>query len=277
MGEAPVDTPAAPGAPLAPDASFRFAPIGVIRTCFTEKFGLPRQSLMVDEARGVLKLNPDPGYRVALNHLDRFSHLWVVFVFHRALEKGWRPTIRPPRVDAPRRVGVFASRSPHRPNPVGMSVVRLERIDLDAPGGIELHLSGIDLMDGTPVLDIKPYLPYADRVEGASGGWAEGEIPRYAVEFSPEALQALSAPLAAGHPRLRELVTQMLEWDPRPTSQRRAMPIEAPANEGRRFGFRVLDFDVRWEIRGGGIRVLGILPAVSGPVEQGVDKARGFD
>jgi tRNA-Thr(GGU) m(6)t(6)A37 methyltransferase TsaA len=262
-------------------AAITFTPIGVIRTCFTEKFGLPRQSLMVDEARGVLKLQPDPGYRVALNHLERFSHLWVVFVFHRALAKGWRPTIRPPRVDAPRRVGVFASRSPHRPNPVGMSVVRLERIDLDAPGGIELHLSGIDLMDGTPVLDIKPYLPYVDRVEGATEGWAEGDIPRYSVEFTPEALEALAAARvaarAAAHPRLRELVTQMLEWDPRPTSQRRAMPIGDPANEGRRFGFRVLDFDVRWEIRGGGIRVLEMVPAGATPAEQGVDKAPGFD
>jgi tRNA-Thr(GGU) m(6)t(6)A37 methyltransferase TsaA len=277
MGDVPGDTGAAPGAPSAPDAAYRFAPIGMIRTCFTEKFGLPRQSLMVSEARGVLKLNPDPGYRVALNHLERFSHLWVVFVFHRALDQGWRPTIRPPRVDAPRRVGVFASRSPHRPNPVGMSVVRLERIDLEAPGGIELHLSGIDLMDGTPVLDIKPYLPYADRVEGASGGWAEGEIPRYAVEFAPEALETLRAAPSGAHPRLTDLVTQMLEWDPRPTSQRRAMPIEDPAQEGRCFGFRVLEFDVRWEIRAGGIRVLEIVPADPSRAEQGVDNTSGFD
>ena len=148
-----------------------FPPIGVIRTNFTEKFGVPRQSMMISEALGVLKLHPDPSFRAALNHLDRFTHIWVVFIFHQSVEKGWRPTIRPPRVDAPRKVGVFASRSPHRPNPIGLSAVKLERIDLDAPGGIEIHLSGVDLLDGTPVLDIKPYLPSTDAEAGASMGW----------------------------------------------------------------------------------------------------------
>ncbi len=235
-----------------------FPPIGVIRTNFTEKFGVPRQSMMISEALGVLKLDPNPSFRAALNHLDRFTHVWVVFVFHQSLEKGWRPTIRPPRVDAPRRVGVFASRSPHRPNPIGLSAVKLERIDLDAPGGIEIHLSGVDLLDGTPVLDIKPYLPYADCIKEAGGGWAEGEIPRYQVEFSIESQERLNREATPSHPRIQNLIAQMLEWDPRPTSQRRAMPIEDPLSEGLRFGFRILDFDVQWEIRNSGIRVIDV-------------------
>ena len=239
-------------------------PIGVLRTPFTEKFGVPRQSLMISEARGVLKLNPDPLYRQALNHLEEFSHVWVIFLFHQSVEKGWMPTIRPPRVDAPRKVGVFASRSPHRPNPIGMSAVKLERIDLDATGGIEIHLSGVDILDGTPVLDIKPYLPFADRIPEATGGWAEGEIPRYRVEFSARSLETLEKASKSGPARLRELITQMLEWDPRPTSQRRSMKIEDPGCEGMRFGFRILDYDVRWVIRAGGIFVEEVVAVQEG-------------
>jgi tRNA-Thr(GGU) m(6)t(6)A37 methyltransferase TsaA len=235
-----------------------FLPIGILHTDFTEKFGVPRQSMMIREARGVLKLNPDPMYRVALNHLETFSHVWLVFVFHKTGEKEWRPTIRPPRVGAPRRVGVFASRSPHRPNAIGISAVKLERIDLDAPGGIEIHLSGVDLLDGTPVLDLKPYIPYADSIGDASGGWAEGEIPRYAVTFSDAALARLG-----GDERLRALIMQMLEWDPRPTSQRRAMPIGAPESEGKAFGFHVRDFDVKWVVRAGAIYVADLVPVTS--------------
>jgi tRNA-Thr(GGU) m(6)t(6)A37 methyltransferase TsaA len=236
----------------------RYLPIGVMRTPFTEKFGVPRQSLMVGEARGVLKLHSDPGYRVALNHLESFSHIWVIFAFHQHAEKGWRPTIRPPRLDAPRRVGVFASRSPHRPNSIGMSALKLERIDLDARGGIEIHLSGVDIMDGTPVLDIKPYLPYADRIDDANGGWAGSEITRYAVSFSEESdAEILEA--GARYPGLRSLILEMLQWDPRPTSQRRAMPIEDPKCEGMTFAFRILDFDVHWMVRSGGIHVVKLI------------------
>lgn len=238
-----------------------YPPIGTLKSCFTEKFGVPRQSLMVSEAMGLLKLNPDPAYRVALNHLERFSHVWIVYVFNQHLTKGWTPTIRPPRVGAPNRVGVFASRSPHRPNPIGISVVKLDRIDLDAPGGIELHLSGVDMMDGTPVLDIKPYLPFADSVPGASSGWAEGDIPRFPVSFSLQAIAAMERPACRDrHPRLQQLVAQMLEWDPRPTSQRKAMPIDHPDTQGKAFAFRVLGIDVKWEVRDCAIQVVDLIP-----------------
>jgi len=246
---------------------FTHRSIGIIRTPFREKFGIPRQSMMMSEARGVLKLNPDPAYRVALNHLDEFTHVWVVFVFHQVAENDWRPTIRPPRVDSPRKVGVFASRSPHRPNPIGISAVKLERIDLEAPGGIEIHLSGVDLLDGTPVLDIKPYLPYADIISTAESGWAGGEIPRFEVRFSEPCLSflesrgdfPLDSDLAGRTPEeLRRLLAQALENDPRPTSQRRAMPIGVPASEGLTFGFRFLGIEVKWEIRQSGILVTAL-------------------
>lgn len=235
-------------------------PIGFMRTCFTEKFGAPRQSGMATEAHGVLKLKPVPSFRDALNHLDRFSHVWVIYLFHRHVDEAWTPTIVPPRLGGPKRVGVFASRSPHRPNPIGLSALKLERIDLEAPGGIEIHLSGVDILDGTPVLDVKPYLPFADRVEEANAGWAAGDIPRYPVTYSDEALAAFSDPeCQARHPRFRQLVTELLEWDPRPLSQRKAMPIESPATDGKAFAFRLLGCDVRWEARNGGIRVLNLI------------------
>jgi tRNA-Thr(GGU) m(6)t(6)A37 methyltransferase TsaA len=247
---------------------FTYRPIGIMRTCFRERFGVPRQSLMIAEARGVLKLREEPQFREALNHLSSFSHIWILFAFDQVAEGTWHPTIRPPRVDAPRRVGVFASRSPHRPNPIGISAVKLDRIDFDAKDGIEIHLSGVDLLDGTPVLDIKPYLPYADGIAHASAGWATGEIPRYSVEFDPEALRFLEEwrpqPESANGSLPRSplewyrLIVQTLEWDPRPTSQRRAMPMSAPESQGLAFGFRIQQLEVRWEIRDGRIRVTGL-------------------
>ena len=141
-----------------------------------------------------------------------------------------------------------------------MSAVKLERIDLDAKGGIEIHLSGIDILDGTPVLDIKPYLPFADCLPGANGGWADSQIPSYRVEFSPESLQVIKAEGNQRYPNLRELITQMLEWDPRPTSQRQSMPIEDNATQGRSFAFRLLDWDIRWVVRHRGIYVEALIP-----------------
>ena len=227
-----------------------FPAIGILRTCFREKFGVPRQPLIVSEARGVLKLNPDPRFRDALNHLDGFSHVWIVFVFHKARNREWRPFIEPPKVKAPKRVGVFASRSPHRPNAIGFSAVKLDRIDLAAVGGIEIHVSGVDILDGSPVLDIKPYLPYADAIPQANAGWAAETIERHPVAFSTESLATLDS-----DPHLKALIEQMLEWDPRPTSQRRAAPLGDPESEGLKFAFRVLDVDVHWQIRNSSLYV----------------------
>lgn len=227
-----------------------------MKTCFREKFGTPRQSLMVADARGTLKLREDPGFELALQQLDTFSHLWILFVFHQHLEKPWHPVIRPPREDGPPKVGVFASRSPHRPNPLGISIVKLEKIDLKAPGGIEIHVSGVDLLDDTPVLDIKPYLPYADSVPDADAGWARHEIPRYAVSFSAASRQSIAR--QADFPRLQQLIEQTLSWDPRPTSQKKARPITDPASEGCVFRFRIADWDVEWQVRERAILVLDL-------------------
>lgn len=230
-----------------------FEVIGHLSSPFHEKFGVPRQSLLVDEARAVLKLKPDSSFPLALRHLDQFSHVWIVFVFDRSLGTPWHPLIEIPRVEAGRRMGVFATRSPHRPNPIGMSAVKLDRIDYGAVGGIEIHLRGVDILDGTPVLDIKPYLPYADRIEEANSGWIKSDIRRFPVEFAPVCSEKFARNPDQRH--LQALITQMLELDPRPTSQRRSAPIDDPGTEGRTFAFRILDLDVHWEVRQGQIYV----------------------
>jgi tRNA-Thr(GGU) m(6)t(6)A37 methyltransferase TsaA len=236
-----------------------YPPIGILKTCFAEKVGVPRQSGMMSEALGTLKLHPHPHFRAALEGLDQFSHLWILFVFHKNPERTWRPTIEPPRLGITKKMGVFASRSPHRPNPIGLSVVKLEYIDYSAEGGIEVHLSGVDILDGSPVLDVKPYLPYADRVDDATDGWAPGEVEHYPVEFSSESLAVIESASPEKHPRLRQFIIQMIERDPRPTSQRRSMPIAAAETEGIPFAFRVLDYDIHWHVRQGTLYVAKIL------------------
>lgn len=239
-------------------SDWSFEPIGVLSTCFKEKFGIPRQPGLVTGAEGVLKLRDEAFLKQALRELESFSHLWVIFVFHRHDAKSWKPSIRPPRLGGSRKVGVLASRSPHRPNPIGLSAVKLKRIDWDAPGGIEIHLEGVDILDGTPVLDIKPYLPYADSIPAASSGWAEEAIVRTTVEFESQALQAI-AERESRRPRLRELITEMLSLDPRPAFQKRRMPPTSPEAQGTRYGFALHEFDVKWEIRNGSFYVLDIV------------------
>jgi len=228
------------------------APIGTLHTCFREKFGVPRQPLMIPAATGVLKLKDDPAYRDALRGLESFSHVWIVFLFHKAGERAWRPTVETPRVEAEGKIGVFASRSPHRPNAIGLSAVKLDRIDFEK---LEVHVSGVDILDGTPVLDIKPYLPYADSLPDATAGWATQEIEKFKVTFAGDTRKALEENL---HPNFAVLVTQMLEWDPRPTSQRKAAPIFAAESEGLRFAFRALDADIHWRIHDRAIEVIEV-------------------
>ncbi len=239
--------------------SYNFSPIGFIRSSFKEKFGLPRQSMMMSQSLGVLKLNDDPQLRLAVKDLQNFSHLWVIFVFHRHLYEQWTPTTTPPRIDGPKTVGVLASRSPYRPNPIGMSALKIERIDFAAAGGVEIHLSGLDILDETPVLDIKPYLPYADRIADANSGWVPETVYKYPVSFSEAALIAIEQITAGDNPNFKEFLTQILELDPRPTSLRRNYPIAGTKIYKRKFGFRVLDYEIKCEIQHGGLHVLDIL------------------
>ena len=237
-----------------------FEPIGILRTDFREKFGVPRQPLMVTEARGVLKLNPVATYRAALNHLDTFTHVWVIFVFHQEVNRPWSPCTQPPRAGLVKDLGVFASRSPRRPNPIGMSALKLERIDYQAVGGIEIHFSGVDILDETPVLDIKPYVPYADKIDSAGPGWAIEDSTCHPVSYSPESEEALKKTPDAS--RLKRFITQILERDPRPNLNKRSRPIDHPANQDKYFSFRILDVEVHWQVKDGVLHVADIFPCI---------------
>lgn len=148
--------------------------IARIRTELPEKFGVPRQSGLVPQLRGRVIFEPEYRNPDAVRGLEDFSHIWLIWQFSRAVREGWSPTVRPPRLGGNRRMGVFATRSPFRPNALGLSSVRLDRVELDPALGPVLHVSGADLMDGTPIFDIKPYLPYTDSHPQATGGFTDG-------------------------------------------------------------------------------------------------------
>jgi tRNA-Thr(GGU) m(6)t(6)A37 methyltransferase TsaA len=230
-----------------------FKPIGTLRSCFTEKFGIPRQPGLVPEAQGVLELLPPYDRQEALEGLAGFSHIWVLYLFHANGAAAWRPKVRPPRLGGNRAVGVFATRSGFRPNPIGMSALQLLGIET-GDGPTRLRVAGVDMLDGTPVLDIKPYLPYADRIDGAVGGYAP-LAPREAltVVFSPAALEQCRRLESPRRPQLQRLIAHLLALDPRPAYR---------AGDPRRrcFGMRLFDLDVRGEADGRGVCVTAVVP-----------------
>ncbi|BBT18241.1 tRNA (N6-threonylcarbamoyladenosine(37)-N6)-methyltransferase TrmO [Metapseudomonas otitidis] len=222
------------------------SPVGILRSCFKEKFAIPRQPQLAPAARGVLELLPPFDGGEAVAGLEQVSHVWLLFLFHQALEDTPRLKVRPPRLGGNQTLGVFASRATHRPNGIGQSVVKLDKVEAG-----RLWLSGIDLLDGTPVLDIKPYVPYADCQPDARNGIAAAPPELIPVEWTPEALaQARLEGERLGEP-LVALVEQCLAQDPRPAYQK-------PQPE-RRYGARLWDVDVRWHYpEAGRIRVLEI-------------------
>lgn len=209
--------------------------IAHVRSDFSSKFGVPRQSGLVPALEADVVFAPEFRNPDALRGLEGFSHLWLIWVFDRAARAQWSPTVRPPRLGGNARVGVFATRSPFRPNPVGLSVVELAGIEETADRGPVLHIRGADLMDGTPVLDIKPYLPYADCIPEAAGGFAAvpaGETLE--VDIPPELLERVP-------PERREALRGVLALDLRPRYQ------EDP---DRVYGFGFAGLEVRFSVAG---------------------------
>lgn len=185
--------------------------IARIRSQFPEKFGIPRQSGLVEELKARVVFEPEYRDPQALRGVEGFSHIWLIWQFSRSMGAGWSPTVRPPRLGGNERMGVFATRSPFRPNPMGLSCVKLEKVELSSPEGPVLWVAGADLMDGTPIYDIKPYLPYADCKPQAVGGFASA--PKEAtltVDFPAQLLERVPQ-------ELREALTGVLAQDPRPT------------------------------------------------------------
>ncbi|HIZ51935.1 MAG TPA: tRNA (N6-threonylcarbamoyladenosine(37)-N6)-methyltransferase TrmO [Candidatus Pseudomonas excrementavium] len=226
--------------------SYSFEPIGVMHSCFAEKFAIPRQPQLAPAARGVLELFAPYDKPEAVAGLEGVSHLWLLFVFHAAASGEQHMRVRPPRLGGNKRIGVFASRSTHRPNPIGQSVVRLEGIE---PG--RLLLSGLDLLDGTPILDIKPYVPYADALGDARNSLAESAPPQLPVEWSVTALQQAREQAQRLQQPVQELIEQCLAQDPKPAYQR--------PDADREYGVRFWDINVRWHYpQADRIRVLAV-------------------
>lgn len=217
-------------------------PIAHIETDFKEKFGIPRQSGCAPALLGRIVFLPEYRNPQALRGLEGFSHIWLLFDFSKAHREGWSPTVRPPRLGGNKRVGVFASRSPFRPNPIGLSCVRLLGIEETAEGPV-LLVSGADLLSGTPILDIKPYLPFADAVPDAVGGYAV-EAYDYAltVDVPPHLLEKIV-------PEKRQALLECLAQDPRPSYQ------EDPK---RVYRMQFADRDVHFTVEGEMLKVTDV-------------------
>ena len=207
--------------------------IARIRTELPEKFGVPRQSGLVPQLRGRVIFEPEYRNPDAVRGLEDFSHIWLIWQFSRAVREGWSSTVRPPRLGGNRRMGVFATRSPFRPNALGLSSVRLDRVELDPALGPVLHVSGADLMDGTPIFDIKPYLPYTDSHPQAAGGFTDGlaHAP-LTVACDPALLEHIPADS-------REGLLGVLAGDPRPRYQEDPQRVYGLSFAGRNVKFTV--------------------------------------
>lgn len=221
---------------------FTVEPIGIIRSCFTEKFGIPRQPGLVKHAVATLEFVKPFNREEMVRGLESFSHLWVQFLFHDTVAEGWKPTVRPPWLGGKKRVGVFATRSPHRPNHLGLSVVRLENVTLNK-GQPVLELSGVDFLDKTPVLDIKPYIPYSDKIDSARIGYANGKVAESTVMFNSQAKTFCDTYKQKTKRNLEPLISEVIQQDPRPASQKNRRP---------EFGIRLWDVNIRWRVEADG-------------------------
>ena len=219
-------------------------PIAYIKTDFGTKFGVPRQSGLVPELKGEIRFLPEYSRPEAFRELDRFSHIWVIWEFSKAKREKWSPTVRPPRLGGNKRIGVFATRSPFRPNSIGLSCLKLDEIVFEK-GIAVLKVSGIDMMNGTPVFDVKPYIPRADCIPEASEGYtAETKLHFLEIVF-PEELKKLlpqdKLPAVEG----------ILRNDPRPSY------IDDPE---RIYGIEYYDFDIKFSVKGNILTVMDICP-----------------
>ena len=217
--------------------------IARIYTDFPTKFGIPRQSGLIESLKAEIVFEPEYRNPDALRGIEEFSHLWLLWEFSEAVRENWSPTVRPPRLGGNKRVGVFATRSPFRPNAVGLSCVKLEGIELHTERGPVLHVSGADLMDGTPIYDIKPYLPFVDSHPEASGGFTD-QTKEYGlqIDVSDDLLDVVSEDK-------REALKAVLAHDPRPSYQNDPQRI---------YGMEFAGYEVKFRVEEGTLYVINI-------------------
>ena len=221
-------------------------PIGFVRSPFRERAEAPRQASAARDARGTIELLPGHDFEHALDDIELWPYLWVLFWFH--LNEGWRPKVLPPR--SAKRRGVFATRAPYRPNPIGLSVVKLEKVD-----GLVLYVSALDMLDATPVLDLKPYVPYADALNDAQGGWLETGLdpqPGFEVEIAEPAARELNYLQGSWNIALEDSIRRVLALGPQQHAYRRIRRV------GDEYVLAVKDFRARFTVEGRRIVVRGI-------------------
>jgi tRNA-Thr(GGU) m(6)t(6)A37 methyltransferase TsaA len=214
------------------------SPIGIVNSPYKEKFAIPRQPGLVDAAKGTIELLGMANDINSVRGLNQFSHIWLLFIFHGTQEHGWKTLVRPPRLGGNKKIGVLATRSTFRPNPLGMSVVKLDEIEVSAQNVI-LHISGIDLLDKTPIVDIKPYIPYSDSLPNANAGFVQN-LPHkdLSVKFSIQAQQELTK-FKNEIPELTVLIEQVLAQDPRPAYKKNKA-------DNKTYGMSLYDVNIQW-------------------------------
>lgn len=211
---------------------FDVTPIAFVQSCYKEKFATPRQPGIVSAATGVVALVPPFNDPDSVDGLENCSHIWLQFIFHQCIDKGWKAKVRPPRLGGNKKMGVFATRATHRPNAIGMSVVKLDRVEI-TKGEVLLHVSGLDLIDGTPVIDIKPYIPYSDAISDAHYPFAQQAPKHIPVHFCKAAKESLENKV-----KLKNLISQVLSQDPRPAFHK--------IDENRVYGAKLEDQNITW-------------------------------
>ena len=221
-------------------SEYQLTAVGHIQSPYKQKFAIPRQPRLVPEAKAKLVFSSDFNREEFVRGLDEFSHIWLLFRFHETADKGYSAMVRPPRLGGNERKGVFATRATFRPNAIGMSAVKLEGIEYKN-GQLSLLLSGIDLLDGTPILDIKPYLPYSDAMTDASAGFADTRPETdMSVEFSDEALAFIDK--QTEQPELKAFISNVLKQDPRPAYKKQR-------DSEQSYGMTLYDFNIRWHVQ----------------------------
>lgn len=227
---------------------FTFESIGIVHSCYKEKFAIPRQPGLVTASTASIELLAPYNEIEAVKGLEGFSHLWIGFIFHQHLGKGWRPTVMPPRMEGKQRFGVFATRSSYRPNPLGFSLVELDRIE-QKKERLLLHIRGADMLDQTPVIDIKPYIPYSDSIPKARGGFTE-RLDNHSLSVSFSAQAKMQCILAANnYPEIEQFISQLLSIDHRPHYMKKMH---------KTYSTRVYDYDLSWTVDGDSVMVIAI-------------------
>ncbi|MCF4175435.1 tRNA (N6-threonylcarbamoyladenosine(37)-N6)-methyltransferase TrmO [Vibrio sp. McD22-P3] len=218
--------------------TYSLEPIGIIHSPYKEKFAVPRQPRLVSSATATIVLQGDINCLEAVRGLEQFSHLWLLFLFDQNLAAGWKPTVRPPRLGGNERVGVLASRATFRPNGIGMSSVELKGIRQQS-SQVFIDVGSVDLVDGTPIVDIKPYIPYSDSIPDAIGGYAESEPESIEVAFSDIALEVLAKDKEVAYKT--QVIREVLAQDPRPAYKKSKV-------DDKEYGVRLFDWNVKFKI-----------------------------